>query len=222
VATIGVAYLAAPSAWKGTFDLDTRFITMLGFMLFAGFVPTSWSPVLRRAAAAALLLLFATRMALLMTAWAEHRANLADLRRVLRPVQPGQAVYVAQLGRNENPTYWQADRHRVTLSNGARLDQHLGALALIEHRAYWPFQFDVPSQQPIETREPYRALAERVGNMPAGTEVAHANLCGFDYVLLIEADAMPVLPAERFHLLDQSGLAALYAITKCSDQRDGG
>ena len=52
------------------------------------------------------------------------------------------------------------------LSNGARTDEHLGALALIEHRAYWPFEFDNASQQPIETREPYRSLAIRVGSMP--------------------------------------------------------
>jgi hypothetical protein len=97
------------------------------------------------------------------------------------------------------------------------VDEHLGALALIEHRAYWPFEFDNPSQQPIETREPYRALAVRVGQIPTWGEAAIANVCGFDYVLLMEADAVPDLPADRFRLLVRSGFAALYTITKCKE-----
>jgi hypothetical protein len=33
--------------------------------------------------------------------------------------------------------------------------------------------------------------------------------------LLVDADAVPGLPAERFRLLARSGFAALYAITQC-------
>ena len=113
--------------------------------------------------------------------------------------------------------YWDGNPGWRLLSNGVRTDEHLGALALIEHRAYWPFEFDEPSQQPIETREPYRALAERVGSLPTGDEAAIANVCGFDYVLLTGADAVPDLPAERFRLLVRAGYAALYTITKCKE-----
>ena len=122
-------------------------------------------------------------MALLITVWAEHRTDLADLRKVLQPVQPGQAVYVAEVGIEERPAYWKADPHWLRLSDGVRVDEHLGALALIEHRAYWPFEFDNPSQQPIETREPYRALAVRVGDYPPGgrppspTSAASTTFC---------------------------------------------
>ena len=210
-----VAFLAAPFAWKGTYALDTRFAVMLGFMLFAGFVPTRWPPVLRRVAVGGLLLLFAVRMALLMAAWWAHRADLADLLAVLAPVQPGQSVYVAEAALQEAPRYWAANPGWRLLSDGARTDEHLGALVLIEHRAYWPFEFDNPSQQPMETREPYRTLAMRVGNLPGRAEAAMADLCGFDYVLLLAADAVPSLPAERFRLLRQSGFAALYAVTQC-------
>ena len=210
-----IVFLAAPYAWKGTYALDTRFAIMLGFMAFAGFVPTRWPPGFRRVAVAGLVLLFTTRMALLMTAWAAHAADLADLRAVLAPVQPGQSVYVAEAGLQEAPAYWSANPRWRLLSNGARTDEHLGALALIEHRAYWPFEFDNASQQPIETLEPYRSLANRVGSMPDRAEAAAADVCGFDYALLMDADAVPALPPERFRLLAQSGFAALYAITQC-------
>jgi hypothetical protein len=213
-----LTFLAAPYAWKGTYNLDTRFAVMLGFMLFAGFVPTGWPTTFRSAAIASLVLLFVARMALLTTAWAEHTADIADLRTVLAPVQPGQAVYVTEAGLDEAPAYWDANPRWRRLSNGQRTDEHLGALILIERRAYWPFQFDMPSQQPVETREPYRALASRVGFMPTSSQAAIADVCGFDYVLLMQADAVPALPAGRFRLLLQSGSAALYTITKCKKE----
>lgn len=210
-----IGFLAAPYAWKGTYALDTRFAVMLDFMAFAGFVPSRWPPWFARAAAA-LVLLFAARMALLTLAWSAQQSDITDLRTVLAPVQPGQAVYVAEAGLNEASAYWNANPNWRLLSNDARMDEHLGALALIEHRAYWPFEFDVPSQQPIETREPYRALAEKVGRLPTRAEAAIADVCGFDYVLLTAADAVPDLPAQRFRLLIRSGFAALYAITHCT------
>jgi hypothetical protein len=214
IALLLTAFLVTPYAWKGTYALDTRFAIMLGFMVFAGFVPGHRATGLPHVVVA-LTLLFGARMALLMTGWAAHAADLDDLRIVLAQVRPGQTVYVAAAGLAEAPAYWNANPRWRLLSSGARTDQHLGALALIEHRAYWPFEFDNPSQQPIETREPYRELADRVGRLPDRAEAAIADVCGFDYVLLMEADAVSDLPAERFRLLAQSGFAALYAVTEC-------
>jgi hypothetical protein len=188
---------------------------MFGFMLFAGFVPDRWPPWFRRPAAALLVLLFAARMSVLATAWAAHAADLADLRTVLAPIQPGQAVYVAETGLTEAPAYWAANPRWRLLSNGMRTDEHLGALILIEHRAWWPFEFDNPPQQPMLTREPYRTLANRVGSLPNRARTAAADLCGFDDVLLMAADAVPPLPANRFRLLAQAGFAALYTVTRC-------
>jgi predicted anti-sigma-YlaC factor YlaD len=213
IALLLVIFLAAPFGWKGTFLLDTRFAIMLGFMLFAGFVPTNVPTPVRHTVTAALVLLFAARLTLLTTAWFQHRTDLADLRTALAPVRPGQAIYVAEASLDEAPAYWHTN-HRL-LSNGIRTDEHLGALILIEHRAYWPFGFDNPSQQPIETREPYRTLANKIGSLPNRTTTATADLCGFDDVLLTGADAVPDLPPDRFRLLTRSGYAALYAITAC-------
>jgi len=209
------AYLAAPFAWKGTYALDTRFAVMLGCMPFAGFVPTRWPVWLRSAAVTAVSLLLIARMALLTTAWIEHRSDLAALRQALAPVLPGQAVYVASVSPAEAPAYWAQAPWSRRLSDGTRTDPHLGALALIERRAWWPFQFDIPSQQPLETRPEYQVLAARVGSLPDRTGLLAADLCGFDVVLLLQADAAPILPATRFHPLARAGFAALYSIADC-------
>ena len=212
ICLLAIAFLAAPFAWKGTYLLDTRFAVMLGFMLFAGFVPKR----LPRIAVSAIALIFASRIVLLTIVWADHRTDLADLRVVLQPVQPGQAVYVAQAGQQERPAYWAANPHWRALSDGTRTDEHWAALTLIERRAYWPFQFDMPSQQPIETLEPYRTLAGKVGHVPTWAEAAVADVCGFDWVLLLEADALPDLPPARFRVAVRSGFAALYRIEACA------
>ncbi len=205
-------FLAAPFAWKETFGLDARFAIMLGFMLFAGVVPRHMPVPI----GAGLALLFLARMALLCVAWNANRQDLADLRTALAPVQPGQAVYVAEAGLTEATDYW--DRRFRLLANGTRTGEHLPALIVIEHRAWWPFEFDTPSQQPVETLQPYRGMAERIGSLPDRAAAARADVCGFDYVLLTGADAVPDLPAIRFRKLVQAGYAALYAITKCKEE----
>jgi hypothetical protein len=212
---IFMAYLAAPYGWKGTYLLDTRLAVMLGFMLFAGFVPRNWTDRFRATAVAALLLAFACHQGLLTTVWYDHNSVIADLRQALAPVQPGQAVYVADAGLKEAPAYWAADPDSLLLSDGVAINGHLGALALIERRAYWPFEFDMPSQQPIVTLPPYEALAAKVGWLPTRREAIAAELCGFDYVLMTEAEAVPPLPASRFRLLVGTRFAALYAIKQC-------
>jgi hypothetical protein len=214
-----ICYLGAPFAWKGTQQLDTRFAIMLGFMLFAGFVPVGWPRRLRRLVVAVLVSLFVARMVLLTTAWAQHRVDLADLRQALAPVSPGQAVIVAAMNPTDPATYNAQAPWSRRLSNRVETNLHIGALALIERRAWWPFEFDVPSQQPMITREPYRSMAERIGYVPDQVALMSADLCGFDAVLVIRADAAPDLPAWRFHLLVRAGYAALYAIDVCRPEQ---
>jgi hypothetical protein len=215
---LALLFVASPSSWKGTYLLDTRFAVMLCFMLFAGFLPVNWPWRSRYLATGLLLLLFSIRMAVLTTTWANDRTDIADLRATLAPVQPGQAVYVAAGSYRDNPD-WRGYIGSHLLSNNVRMDDHVGALALIERRAYWPFEFDVPSQQPIETNEPYRTLVSGMGYLPDRTDALTNNLCGFDYVLMTRANAVPELPADRFRLLVHSGYAALYAIADCHPRR---
>ena len=159
-------FLAAPWAFKGTYFLDTRFVIMLGFLLFGALLPAGLPRTAALSAATAFTLLFGIRMAVVAFAWHGHGHDIAGLRRVIATVQPGTRVLVASVLPEEAPDYWQNVPLSRQLSQGIRLDRHLPALLLIERRAYWPFQFDNPSQQPMTTLPPYRELAERADLMP--------------------------------------------------------
>ena len=113
---------------------------------------------------------------------------------------PARACCVASVLPEEAPDYWQNVPLSRQLSQGIRLDRHLPALLLIERRAYWPFLFDNPSQQPMTTLPPYRELAERADLMPGYRALAvpgEVDLCGYDELLLLEAGGEPDLAALR-------------------------
>ncbi len=215
---LAVLYLAAPFEFKGTSNLDTRFVVLLGFLLFGGMIPVAVPPVVARMIALAMIGLFAVRMTVLGSVWMAHNDDLADLRAVTAGVAPGSAVFVTTVAAEEDPAYWNSRPAARRLSNGLRTDAHLPALLLIERRAWWPFLFDNPSQQPVETNQPYRALAERVGGMPPHLALetpGAVDLCGFDSVLLLQAGAVPNLnryAADRLRLIAASDVAALFEV----------
>ena len=208
-----VLYAAAPYGFKGTFSLDTRFIIMFGFVLIASLSPIGLSRRMGALAGGGLTLLFVARMGVLLAAWNGHRADLADLRAAIAPVPAGASVFLTTVSPEEASTYWAAGPASRRLSNGARVDTHMPALLVIERRAWWPLLFDNPSQQPIETRPPWRALAERFGGLDGHTNPG-LDPCGFDYLLLLEADAIdPAAYApDRLTLLRAVGFAALYRV----------
>jgi hypothetical protein len=216
---VGALYLATPWAFKGTFFLDTRFAIMLGFLLFGATLPTRLPRAATLCAATVLTLLFAVRMAVIALAWHGHRHDVADMRAAIATVEPGARVFVASVSPEEAPDYWRNGPLSRMLSNGIRLDYHLAALVLIEHRAFWPFLFDNPSQQPVETRQPYRELADRARSVADSATLAtpgKADLCGFDYLLLLEAGAEADLAhfgADRLLLIHRSDMAALFRVT---------
>ena len=195
-------YIAAPFGFKGTFNLDTRFAIILGFLLF-----TCVAPRAPRIVALALAALFVVRMGIVAEAWHAHARDIAELRAAIADVPPGSVVFVA------TATGPQPVRPGRVLSNGLRTDTHVPALLVIERRAWWPFLFDNPSQQPIETREPYRRLAERVGGMPDWRDVPGLDLSGFDHLLLLNADTLAAAPADpRLEPLKPAGYAALFIV----------
>jgi len=108
-------------------------------------------------------------------------------------VEPGGRVIIAYITPRDAPAYWERVRDARRLSNGLQTDSHMPALLVIERHAYWPFQFDEPTQQPLETLQPYRALAERVGGMPDSSALGTLDLSGFDYLLLLDAGGEPSL-----------------------------
>jgi hypothetical protein len=211
-------FLAAPWAFKGTYFLDARFVIMFGFLLFGALLPTNLSPMAALSAAIAFTLLFGVRMAVVAFAWQAHNHDIADLRSVTASVPPGARVLVAAVSPEEAPEYWQNVPLSRRLSLGLRLDHHLPALLLIEHRAFWPFLFDNPSQQPVTTLEPYRGLAERSDSIPDHRAIdvpGKVDLCGYDHLLLLDAGGEPDLAhfaADRLTLFAQSDIAALFSI----------
>jgi hypothetical protein len=219
---VGMLFLVTPWAFKGTYFLDTRFAIMLGFLLFGAVLPTRLPRTARVAAVAFFTLLFAGRMAVVALAWHGHRHDVADMRAVTATVEPGARVFVASMSPEEAPDYWRNGPLSRMLSNGIRLDYHLAALLLIEHRAFWPFLFDNPSQQPVETLQPYRELADRAGSIADHAALGvpgKVDLCGFDYLLLLEAGADTDLVhfgADRLQLLARSDMAALFRIRPSS------
>lgn len=216
LAALGVLFVVMPDGFKGTWWLDTRFVIMTGFLLFAGLSiepGRRLSPIL----AMLLLVLFASRSAVLLTAWSGHAADLIELRGVIAEVPPGTRVLVTEVSPAEAPAYWRQAGNARQLSNGIRTDAHLPALLLIEHRAFWPFLFDDPSQQPVTLRPPYRELARRLGGLPDHLAVAggQVDLCGYDAVLLLDAGGEPDLTgfaADRLQLLRSTDYAALFRV----------
>ncbi len=211
-------YLAAPWAFKGTFFFYKRFAIMLGFLLFAAVLPVGLPRATAYAAVTMFTVLFCVRMAIVGLAWHGHRHDVADMRAVIATVAPGARVFVASVSPEEAPDYWHDGPLSRRLSNGIRTDYHLPALLLIERRAYWPFLFDNPSQQPVTTLPPYRELADRAGSMPDHGVLAvrgTVDLCGYDYLLLLEAGAEPDLShfaADRLLLVARSDFAALFRV----------
>jgi hypothetical protein len=218
LAVVAGLFLATPWAFKGTYFLDIRFAIMLGFLLFGAVLPHALPRSVMLALIAGFALLFATRIAVVCLAWDDHRQDLAALRSTIAEVEPGTRVFVASVAPEEAPQYWRDGPISRVLSNGIRVDYHAPALLLIEHRAFWPFLFDNPSQQPMTTLEPYRTLAAQAGSVPDHTAIAEAgkvDLCGYDDLLLLEAGGEPDLThfaADRLTLLARSDFAALFRI----------
>jgi len=215
IAVTTIGFIVAPWAFKGTYFLDTRFVILLGFLLFAAIQPVRLTPWVSTLATGLLAALFAIRMGIVGCAWHDHQPDITDMRAVIASGPPGARVMVAAVTPATAPEYW----HRVPpsrmLSTGLELDTHLPALLLIERRAYWPFLFDNPSQQPVETLLPYKTLAEHADTVTNYRRLA--NLCGYDYMLLLDAGGEPDLAhfgADRLALITQRDIAALFRVRR--------
>jgi hypothetical protein len=199
---------------KGTYLFDTRFVIMFAFLLFGAVLPRAHT----MPAVIILGVLLVVRMSVLGLAWHQHARDLAELRATIASVQPGERVFLATVSPGEAPAYWRHSPLSRQLSLGLPLDDHLAALLLIEHRAYWPFLFDNPSQQPVQTLQPYRQLAlqaDTIADSHDLTVSGRIDLRGYDDVLVLYAGGLsdPAhFAADRLTLITESDMAALYRI----------
>lgn len=218
IAAFLLLFAAAPAAAKAGENIDMRFAILVALMLFAGIQPQRLPRPAAIAAAALFIGLFATRMAVLAMAWHGSTTDIASLRAVIAPVRPGSAVFIASVTPNEAPQYWQDAPRWRRLSNGQREDIHMPGLVMVDRHAFWPFLFANPSQQPIEETPKYRALAGAANPLPEHLAFAAwdpAILCGFDYVLLLDAGGEPDVAhfaVDRLELIADSDFVALYRV----------
>jgi hypothetical protein len=221
LASLAVLYLAAPFAVAGGTFVDTRIPLMAALLVFAGIAPAA-SPRVSASIAVAFALLLVGRAALVAQNWQGHAKDLANLRSELAYVEPGAKVLPA---RAAFPDDFPQGAGRV-LPNLARLDDHLGALAVIERRAFWPLLFADPGQQPLVVRPPYDRLSEPLGaaapwqdlidDPPTPPQLAAFPYLAdwrtrFDYVLLLGPKAAGPTPI-GLRLIRADEATSLYRI----------
>ncbi len=217
---LGLLFLAAPHAFKGTFDLDARFIVMAAALAPAALIPVR---VPRRVAAllfVGFLVLFGARMGVVLTVWSRWAGDLAAFREVIAFVPEGAIAMTVRtpMTPGPSPKTWLADAR--TLSDGTATDTHLPALLTIERRAWWPFLFDNPSQQPIAVPPPYNLLAERTDAMsdPIGWLVGGApDAALYTHLLVLGEISGPALSGllsgpRKLTRVAGNGTASLFAV----------
>src|SRR5262249_38278420 len=146
--------------------------------------------------------LLLVRVGSVALAWYDHRQDLAELRRAIAQVKPGERVLVASTDTYLDPEPEDRVAYGRLIPELSRTDRHSAALLLIERRAFWPLLFAEPTQAPLAVRPPYDAISFPNGEpadyrLLAKPELAPEDLVGapylrdwwtkFDYVLVINA-----------------------------------
>ena len=221
IVVLVLLFIGLPTAFKGTFDLDTRFIIMAAFLIPAAIVAArraaSGQPSDRRRLRVAVQPphgLADDGLALL--GWRTRGVPRRD-----RRCRPGDVVLTVQLRRGGRRSIWTAAASPGRLSDGTTVDGHLPALLLIEHRAWWPYLFDNLSQQPIETREPFRTAATLVDSStdPIALLAGDAPVMRlFTHVLVFRGPEAAHITVPWLRLLASNEEAALYAVRRDRDQ----
>jgi hypothetical protein len=172
------------------------------------------------------------RVAITAQNWQGRARDLADLRSELAYVEPGARLLPAQ---TELPDVVRPGTGRV-LPNFSRLDDHLGALAVIERRAFWPLLFADPGQQPMVVRPPYDRIAQPLGLLPhwqdlfanPSTPPEAADFpyltdwrSRFDYVLLVGPKAAGPIPG-GLTLIRADEASSLYRVHRTARVALGG
>jgi hypothetical protein len=228
-AALMLMYLAAPFTAKGGAFIDSRFVLMAAFLLFAGFMPARLPRYVATTAAAVMIAVFVVRMAGITATWQQHNDDVREMRQAIAPVSPGSRVLVASVTQNDNPGYWRTVPSGRLIPAFKRTDFHLAALLLIERRAFWPLLFTRQGQQPLVVQPPYDRIAIPIGEPPSFHQLEESTKSGtfapyledwrhdFDYVLLLNAggagDLTQFLP-DKLQLVVQTDVAALFHIRR--------
>jgi hypothetical protein len=238
LAILLVLYPLMPFGAAGTGYVDQRLPPMAGLLLFAATLPHGLAPSLRRIATAALAAIAVARLAGIGLVWAGHNADLAAFRQVIAGIRPAERVLPVQIEAADVPQFHAGQpRSRFVLIDQPSIE-HLPALVLIEHDAFFPLLFTAAAKQPLRVRDAYAGSAAPEGLVPSYRELAVAAAGGplprdapylahwqrdFDYVLLLYAGKLaaadrPLLP-DILEPVRQADIAALYRIRHPQPQR---
>ena len=226
------AYIALPTDMNNGRLIDARVPILLGFLLFSGMMPAGFGMRSRAVFAASLLVLFVIKIGFITIVWLGSQQDVADVRKVIRPVIAGSRVLVLD-NRGPLPTMPLSRRLSRRI---ARIDPtywHYAAFLLLDRDAFWSDMFSQESQQPIKVTEAYRDATNGGRSPPANyldlamTQIPSSALKNrpflidwnlkFDYVLLLNADAAKDVSSflpDRLEFLDQKGIAALFKVKK--------
>lgn len=226
---LAVLYVLLPSVAFDTAFVDTRIPIMVALLLFAGFQPARVPQVAGGLAGAVLAGALVIQVGATSVVWLQQARDVAGLRTVIASIRPGARVLAADVSDRENPAYWASVPANRKLPGYMRLNGHLPALLLIEHQAFWPLLFTMPTKQPLVVLPPYDRISAQEGSIPDLGQLADpAKLAqendtrylanwqhDFDYVLLMDpmasGDPGKVMP-DRLSLLVGNNVAALYRV----------
>ena len=178
----------------------------------------------------AIVLVFAARMAVIALAWIGHNPDLADMRAVIAPVEPGSRVLAVTTYPAPVPQPIIGPSVPISRQVLRNVDAtaHLPALLLLQQHAFWPTMFTSDTLQPVHVRPPYKALSVPQGMLPPATALTAPTARdlalspyladwrqNFDYVLLMRPGALkaPLVP-DALTPIRQADIAALYRVRK--------
>ena len=195
-------------------------------------MPAGFGARSRAVFAASLLVLFVIKISFITIVWLGSQQDVADVRKVIRPVIAGSRVLVLD---NRDPVPTMPLSRRLS-RRIARIDPtywHYAAFLLLDRDAFWSDMFSQESQQPIKVTEAYRDATNGGRSPPpnyldlAITQIPSSVLKNrpflidwnlkFDYVLLLNADAAKDVSSflpDRLEFLDEKGIAALFKVKK--------
>jgi len=227
-------YVVMPRSIKGTYFMDIRLPVMMGFMVFAGFMPKMFASRKRVAVGVLFGVLFVARITFLTSVWMHSQRDVDDVRQAIESVTPGSRVLAADVVCTDNPDWCASMPIHRRLPELAPTYWHLASFVLLDRHAFWPNIFAEDGKQPIEIKEPYRDLqaidSPPVNYLyldPASQQIPPIVLKRFpflpdwsekfDYVLVLNADGAPNLDhflPNQLQLVDRRGIAALFKIRK--------
>ena len=181
---------------------------------------------------AAIALVTVLRVAAVAQVWSGHNQDLAELERVIAPIEPGSQVLAVDVPNEQLYPYWLTHRRNWVTAAYIKTYYHDPALLIPERRAFWPRLFTGLGKQPVVVTPAFEALTAPEGELPDYHELGRdtptqAALVDapyladwqdkFDYVLLVAAGAagdLATLRPDWLELVQTTEFAALFRIRR--------